>query len=145
MAETKCGYLVKKMNIRDTNRVKGGNADHIAGFGGKDLEGLNMNFTWAIHRATGDWHDGQDPHVHTYDELLNFVGLDADNPDYLGAEIEIYLDGEKHIIDSPTTVVLPANLIHGPFITRKVDQPFGFNAICLNGEHSTTWLGKPEK
>ncbi|MBN2240406.1 MAG: hypothetical protein JW712_11585 [Dehalococcoidales bacterium] len=146
MADTKYGNLVKKMNIRATNREKGGNADYISGFGGDTLEGLNLNFTWAIHNALGDWHDGQDPHVHTYDEVLLFVGLDSSKPDYLGAEIELYLgeEGEKHIVDEPAVVVLPANLVHGPFITTKVDQPYGFSAICLNATHATQWIGKPQ-
>ncbi len=144
MAETQYGYLVKRLNMRDTQRKTGGNADHIAGFGGKDLEGLTLNFTWAIHRGLGDWHEGRDPHVHPYDECLLFVGLDPENPGYLGAEIEISIgeEGEKQIIDSPAVVVIPAGLVHGPLITKKVDQPYGFSAICLNGEHTTTWLGK---
>ena len=69
MAESKYGYLMKNLDLRDTQRKSGGNADHIAGFGGKDLEGLNLNFTWAIHTGLGDWHDGRDPHVHPYDEV----------------------------------------------------------------------------
>lgn len=144
MAETKYGHLVKKMNVRETKRTSGGNADFISGFGGKDLEGLNLNFTWAIHQALGDWHGGQDPHVHDYDEVLMFVGLDPKNPDYLGAEIEISFgeEGETHVVDCPSVVVLPANVIHGPLVTKKVDQPYGFSAICLNGEHDTKWLGK---
>lgn len=145
MTDTKYGHLFKKMNIHDTGRTEGGNADYISGFGGKDLEGLKLNFTWAIHQALGDWHGDQDPHVHdSYDECLMFVGMDSENPDYLGAEIEISLgeEGEKHLVDTPTVVVLPAGLVHGPLITKKVDQPYGFSAICLNGEHETRWLGK---
>lgn len=144
MAESKYSHLVKKLNIRDTQRKAGGNADYIAGFGGKDLEGLNLNFTWAVHTGLGDWHEGRDPHVHPYDECLLFVGLDPENPDYLGAEIEIGMgeEGEIQVVDSPTVVVVPAGLVHGPLITRKVDQPYGFSAICLNGEHTTEWLGK---
>ena len=82
MAENKYGHLVKKMDMRDTQRKSGGNADFINGFGGKDLEGLALNFTWAIHKGLGDWHGGRDPHVHPYDECLVFVGLDPDNPGY---------------------------------------------------------------
>ncbi|MBN1191801.1 MAG: hypothetical protein JXA46_18765 [Dehalococcoidales bacterium] len=135
--------LVKKMELKDMKRESGGNADYIAGYGGKMLEGLNTNFTWALHTGTGYWHE-HDPHVHTYDEILVFVGLDPSRPEYLGAEIEIGMgkEGEKHVFDTSTVVVAPGGFIHCPLNTRKVEKPYGFSAICLNGEHVTTWLGK---
>jgi hypothetical protein len=140
------GQLVKKMFLRDMKRKSGGNADFIAGFGGKTLEGFKLNFTWAFHTGLGDWHPGRDPHVHPYDEILVFVGLNPANPGYLGAEIEIGMgeEIEKFIFDQPTVVVVPGGLVHCPLTTRRVDKPYGFSAICLNGEHETTWLG-PDK
>jgi len=142
----KYGHLVKKMDLRDMKRKSGGNADFIAGFGGKTLEGLNLNFTWAFHTGLGAWHD-RDPHVHPYDEALLFVGLDPDNPDYLGAEIQIAMGEEQeiHVFDTPTVVVAPGGLVHCPLITRRVEKPYSFSAICLNGEHDTTWLGEDKK
>jgi hypothetical protein len=142
-AGKKYAHLVKKMELRDMKRKSGGNADFIAGLGGKTLEGLNLNFTWAFHTGLGAWHD-RDPHVHPYDEALLFVGLDPTNPDYLGAEIQIAMGEEQeiHVFDTPTVVVAPGGLVHCPLITRRVDKPYSFSAICLNGEHDTTWLGK---
>jgi len=144
--EIKHGQLVKKMYLRDTKRKSGGNADFIAGFGGKTLEGFKLNFTWAFHTGLGDWHPGHDPHVHPYDECLVFVGLDPANPNYLGAEIEVAMgkELEKFVIDTPTVIVVPGGLVHCPLVTRRVDKPYGFSAICLNGDHQTTWLG-PDK
>ncbi|MFC2012575.1 hypothetical protein ACFLVU_05535 [Chloroflexota bacterium] len=49
---------------------------------------------------------------------------------------------EKHKVSTPSVVVLPRGVVHGPLITKKADQKFGFRAICLNGEHTTTWLGE---
>jgi hypothetical protein len=145
-SETKYQHLTKNLNMRDAHRKSGGNADIIAGFGGKTLEGLNLNFTWAFHTGLGEWHPRRDPHFHPYDEILLFVGLDPKNPSYLGGEIEIGIgeEGEKHLINTPTVVVLPGGMIHGPLVTQHVDKPYGFSAICLNGEHITTWLG-PDK
>ncbi len=106
------------------------------------MEGFNLNFTWAFHTGLGKWHE-HDPHVHPNDEALVFVGLDPDNPDYLGAEIEIAMGKEQeiHVFDTPTVVVAPGGLVHCPLITRKVDKPYSFSAISLNTEHKTTWLG----
>jgi hypothetical protein len=105
--------------------------------------GFDLNFTWAFHKGTGTWHK-RDPHVHPYDEILLFVGCDPDNPEYLGAEIEIAMgqEQEKHVFHTSTVVVAPKELVHCPLNTRKVDQPYCFSAICLNTEHITTWLGE---
>lgn len=141
-AELKHKDLVKKMDMRDINRKSGGNADYIGFWTGKDTPGFNLNFTWAFHTGPGAWHE-KDPHVHPNDECLLFVGMDPDNPDYLGAEIEIQMGEEReiHVFDTPTVVVAPKGLVHCPLITRRVDKPYSFSAICLSNEHDTTFLG----
>jgi hypothetical protein len=141
-AKRKYGHLVRKLDLRDTKRKEGGNADFIAGWNGKDMEGFELNFTWAFHTGLGAWH-ARDPHTHPADECLLFVGLDYSNPNYLGAEIEIAMgkEQEKHVFDTPTAVVVPRGLVHCPLITRRVDKPYGFSAISLNTGHETTWLG----
>ena len=141
--EKKYGSLIQKFEMRDTNRKSGGNADHITSWSGRDGDGLNLNLTWAFHTGLGAWHD-KDPHTHPSDEVLLFVGLDAENPEYLGAEIEIAMGEEQeiHIFDTSTLVVVPKGFVHCPLITRKVDRPYGFSAISLNTGHETTWLGE---
>lgn len=134
-------HLVKKLDLKDTHRTKGGNADFIAGWSGKDLERFNLNITWAFHTGLGAWHD-RDPHVHSYDEALLFVGSDPDNPDSLGAELTIGMEDEVHILDAPTVVIAPKNVVHCPLITKRVDKAYLFSAICLSTEHDTKWLGE---
>lgn len=141
----KCGEMITRMELRDMKRKKGGNADFIAFWSGKNTPGFLLNFTWAFHTGTGLWHE-HDPHVHPNDEALVFVGLDPDNPDYLGAEIEFRFGEEQevHVFDAPSVVIAPKGLVHCPLITRRVDKPYAFTAICLAHEHDTTWLGGPE-
>ncbi len=138
----KYAHLIRQLEMRKVQFEMGGNADIISGWNGKEYEGFNLNFTWAFHTGLGAWHE-KDPHVHPNDEALLFVGLDPDNPDYLGAEIEIAMGEEQeiHVFDSPTVVVAPRGFVHCPLVTRKVEKPYGFSAICLNNEHDTTWLG----
>ncbi len=143
-AAKKYGHLAKKMEFRDlTQRPMGGNADYMAAWNGKNMEGFKLNFTFAFHKDTGEWHGGKDPHVHPNDEALLFVGCDPKRPDYLGAEIEIAMGKEQeiHVFDYPVVIVAPAGFVHCPLITRKVEKPYIFSAICLNTEHQTTWLG----
>jgi len=138
------GKLVKKLSLHDAQRKSGGNADFGSGWTGKNLKGYDLNFTWAFHTGLGDWHGDLDPHVHPAGEFLLFVGLDPENPGYLGAELTIGMgeEGETLVINTPAVVVVPAGLVHCPLITRKVNKPYGFSAISLNAEHQTTWLGK---
>jgi hypothetical protein len=144
-ADLKYKERVQKFELRDINRTKGGNADYIGWWSGKDLPGFKLNFTWAFHTGIGAWHE-KDPHVHPNDEALVFVGMDPDNPDYLGAELEIAMGEEQeiHVFDTPTVVIAPKGLVHCPLVTRRVDKPYAFTAICLNTEHDTTFLGGEE-
>jgi len=138
----KYGELITRMEMRDMHRKKGGNADYIAFWSGQKHDGFLLNFTWAFHTGTGAWHE-HDPHVHPNDEALVFVGLDPENPDYLGAEIEFRFGEEQevHVFDTPSVVIAPKGLVHCPLITRKVEKPYAFTAIVLAHEHETTWLG----
>lgn len=66
------------------------------------------------------------PHAHTKPEILNFIGTDLNDLSYLGGEAELYLgkEMERYVIDSPTSVVIPAKLPHIPLIITRVDKPF---------------------
>ncbi len=138
----KYGDSILRMEMHDMKRTRGGNADFIGFWSGKNTPGFNLNFTWAFQTGVGAWHE-QDPHVHPNDEALVFVGMDPDNPNYLGAEIEIAMGEEQeiHVFDTPTVVVAPKGFVHCPLITRRVDKPYAFTAICLSNEHDTKWLG----
>ncbi len=54
-------------------------------------------------------------------------------------------DGEEHVIAAPSIVVLPAGVAHLPIIAKKVDRPYGFLAISVNGEDKTVELTKRGK
>jgi len=130
----KYDHLYKRLVFRKDIRSKTGpgNADALAWHVGKDLENFNVNFAWGFYSRLGDW--GAAPHKHVGDQFLVFVGLDGQRPDYLGAEIEIYLGEEKerHVIDSSTAVICPAGFVHGPIVSRRVEKTFGFYMIRLD-------------
>jgi hypothetical protein len=119
-----------------------GNGDQIVWLYGRDLEGMDVNFTWGLYSRCGKWHRGGEAHIHPEEEILCFVGLDPDNLDYLGAELELGLgrDYERHIFNTPTVAICPKGFPHLPLITRWVDKPYGFMVICLSGEHDSPWV-----
>lgn len=70
--------------------------------------------------------NGDTPHKHDFDEYLSFIGLEPDNPDYLGGDIELCLgeEQEKHYFNKSTTVYIPKGLKHLPLTFKKVEKPF---------------------
>ena len=119
-----------------------GNGDQIVWLYGDDLEGFDVNFTWGFYSRCGKWHRGGEAHYHPEAEILCFLGLDEDNLDYLGAELELGMgpDYERHVFNTPTVAVCPAGFPHLPLITRWVDKPYGFIVVCLSGEHASPWV-----
>jgi hypothetical protein len=119
-----------------------GNGDEVVWLYGDDLEGFNVNFTWGFYSKCGKWHRGGEAHYHPEAEILCFLGLDPDNLNFLGAELELGMgkDYERHIFNTPTVAICPAAFPHLPLITRWVDKPYGFIVVCLSGEHASPWV-----
>ncbi len=74
-------------------------------------------------------------HSHTFNEILIFAGSDPNNIEDLGAEVEIQLGDETHTINKTATVFIPKGLPHAPIFFKRVDRPFLFIAIGLQGEY----------
>jgi hypothetical protein len=129
--------------LRPSERGVGpGNGDQIVWLYGRDLEGMNVNFTWGLYSKCGKWHRGGEAHIHPEEEILCFVGLDPNDLNYLGAELELGMgmDYERHIFNKPTVGICPKGFPHLPLITRWVDRPYGFVVVCLSGEHESPWV-----
>jgi hypothetical protein len=130
--------------LQDGRRPGPGLSKNAVWMFGKDLEGMDLNFCWSIHTQPGLWvrGPGKGAHVHPYDEVLVFAGTEPADIDYLGAEIQIDVgeEHERHIINEPTAVVLPAGTPHCPIVTRYVDKPFGVLMMSLGKEHKTTYI-----
>jgi len=62
-------------------------------------------------------------HTHKFNEVLGFFGYNYDNIQDLGAECEIWIDGEKNIVDRSFSACIPAGVKHGPVILRDVKRP----------------------
>jgi hypothetical protein len=88
---------------------------------------FNMNTAWYM-KAGPTLEDK--PHTHDSDEIIGFIGNDADHPGDLGGEIEIWLEDEKHIITKSAMVFVPAGMKHCPLIINRVDRPiFHFTVV----------------
>ena len=72
-----------------------------------------------------------EPHSHDFDEILVQFGSDPKNPHDLGAEIEMWLGGEKQIITKSCIIYIPKGLMHGPARYNRMDRPVMHFAVGL--------------
>ena len=82
--------------------------------------------------------NGDAPHTHDFDEYLSFIGLDPDNPDYLGGEADLCLgeEEEKHTINTSTTVYIPKGMKHLPLTFKRIDKPFVLAHLFLTDAYT---------
>ena len=116
---------VKKITHVDKDTVPGGKFYNemmwiLPGFGA-DQAGDNPNF--------------KEEHTHEFGELMCFYGFNYDDIMDLGAEIEFWIDGEKHIITESFTAFIPAGVKHGPLTIRNVKRPIAHLIACDTGEY----------
>ncbi|MBN1190929.1 MAG: hypothetical protein JXA46_14330 [Dehalococcoidales bacterium] len=71
------------------------------------------------------------PHSHEFAEMLCFIGGNYSDITDLGAEIEVTLGDEKHLITTAAVVSIPPNLKHCPIVFKKVERPLVFLEISL--------------
>ncbi|MCR4394033.1 MAG: hypothetical protein NUV31_06670 [Dehalococcoidales bacterium] len=65
-------------------------------------------------------------HTHDFDEVLTFIGSNKNNPHDLGAELHLYIEDEKYIIDKTCFVFIPRGTKHLPLVFVKIRSPFVF-------------------
>ena len=62
-------------------------------------------------------------HTNPYGVFIGFFGFNYDDIHDLGAEVELWIGGEKHIIDKSFAAFIPEGLEHGPLIIRNIMRP----------------------
>jgi len=87
-----------------------------------------LECVWVMPRPEGtprltDKPSGTQPHTHDYDEVIAFFGTNPDDFHDLGAEVELWLGDEKHILTKSCVVFVPKGLQHCPLNFLRVDRP----------------------
>jgi hypothetical protein len=136
MASTKYGkYIISELkppaveapwsppNISGAGKGKGGRVLYMDS---SVVPGATyMECVWVLPRPAGTPGPsaGTKSHTHHYDEVIGFFGTDLNDPYDLGAEVELWLGDEKHIITKTSLVFIPAGLRHCPLNFLRVDRP----------------------
>jgi hypothetical protein len=74
-------------------------------------------------------------HQHTFTEIITFFGTDFTDPRDLCGEVELWLDGEKHVMTRSFLAFIPAGMVHCPLIVRRVDRPIFHFTVGLGGKY----------
>jgi hypothetical protein len=126
MAETRTGkYIITEMKLPEYKQ-KGdaaypGKANHIAWLDNEVIQGaFYLECLWYLK---GSDTNRAEAHTHDFDEVIGFFGTNPDDQRDLGGEIELWLDGEKHILKNSFIAFIPKGMIHCPLKVKRVDRP----------------------
>lgn len=130
MVETKYGkYITREPYKKGRNEEVIEPMVHLNG----EQDGGGANLTVSRSWITQPFRMIKAPHHHDRDQFLIFMGGNPDDVRDFGAVVELFLgeEGEKHVIDSPALVHIPAGLVHGPLEYIRLDKPIVFLDIYL--------------
>ena len=74
-----------------------------------------------------------DPHTHDYDEVIGFFGTDRNDLNDLGAEIELFIDGERNLMTESFLAFIPAGIVHCPLNILSIKRPV-FHFATMQGK-----------
>jgi hypothetical protein len=131
------GNKYDKYFIKEPIVTRGGFFPVVIANGAKDYEG--SAFSLRVHYIAEPGVLVKEPHAHDFDQFYFFFGADLANIKEFKAEVEFSLgeEGEKHIISVPTTVHVPAGMVHGPMDFKKVARPIIFIDALLSAQYAT--------
>ena len=84
------------------------------------------------------------PHIHDFPIIMCFFGANPDNTLDFDAEIEFTMGGEKHVINTPAVISVPAGLDHCPLVFKRVSKPIVWVEIHLTTKYTRRYLGEKE-
>ena len=96
-----------------------------------------MDFHWLWEGSAKGY--AEQEHIHDFDEFIGFIGVKGQK-DFrnLGAEIEVWLGGEKYLINKCCLIYVPKGLRHCPIRFTRIDSPVLFFTGGMTTKYSRT-------
>ncbi len=96
-----------------------------------------LDFHWMFKGQAKGY--AEQEHTHDFDEFLGFVGIKGQkDPHNLGAELELWLGGEKYAITKSCLIHVPAGVRHCPLRFTRIDMPILFFTGAMQTGYSRT-------
>lgn len=140
----KCIVRDKDIIHPDPSLYAGGNAPIrlLEGSMGSIPEAMSIvEYKWIKEDQSSGTTPAKGPHEHEFPEMFVYIGLDPNNPDDLGGEVEFWIgDGDDtEVLKTNTTslIYVPPHVLHMPVFFKNIKRPFIFVAFGQN-------VGKPK-
>ncbi len=120
-------YLVKKpayeVGVQAVGRHKGHQVPSMTYMSNALVPGSNtyVEVSWIYDVPTPNPYIFE--HAHNYNEIVMHIGSDPNDPEALGGEMTIEVEGQPLSFDRTTALFLPAGTKHGPLTWQKVTRP----------------------
>ena len=137
MAETKYGkYILTKITPFEHPSDR---ASRVFYLDGEVIKGaFYVECAWCLK---GSDESAAEAHAHDFDEVIGFFGTDPEDPHNLYGEIEFWLgEGDEIdtvVVDTPSSIYVPANLGMFPMIWRNVTRPIIMCVVASEGIDKT--------
>jgi hypothetical protein len=106
---------------------------------GNDFLGFDLQVELGTYIAPGriGKNPGK-PHIHNFDQVMMWLGVDTDDMGDLDSEVELCLgeDLERHIITTSTAVFVPKGTSHYPATINRIDKKFLYIEISFTKRYS---------
>lgn len=103
---------------------------HLGNMWGGGKMSMDTNYVTKAHTMISQ------PHVHEFPQYLNFFSANPKDAHDFDAEVEVTIDGEKHIIKEPSSIYIPAGTPHGPVVFAKINKPLLFIDLAIGENYS---------
>jgi hypothetical protein len=139
MAEDKYGkYIITDLkpglNIPGFRAESSDRMTHLRWLGDAVIQGSpHVECVWIWRASPGT---GPTPHTHDFDEILGFFGTNSADPEDLGADVELWLEDEKHIFSKSCLVYIPKGMKHCPLRSIRLDTPVFHFMIAIASQYS---------
>jgi hypothetical protein len=98
--------------------------------GARDLNGARFSLGYSY--LTEPFLMVAEEHTHDFDQAIFVMGGDPGNIGEFGAEIEMSVNKEKHLINYAACIYIPAGVLHCPLDVKKVIRPVMFIDITFS-------------
>lgn len=132
-------YIVQDLNAPKTGtpefqEIYNRFAKRILWIDGNTVPGaFQMNTSW--YKKVPELNPIFEEHSHDSDELIGFFGSDPEDPYDLGAELEVTINGETHLLTKTSLIFIPANMPHMPLKFNRVDRPIFHFSVVMSKEY----------
>ncbi len=127
--------MMKQMQQKSQSTVEG---TRIVDLDTTRAEGAPyMDFVWLWKGSAKGY--SEEEHIHNFDEVIGFIGSKGEkDPRDLGAEMEVWLGGEKYVITKSCLILVPKGVRHCPIRFNRIDSPVLFFTFGMATKYSRT-------